>query len=331
MNSFDLYYNFRLATVDDVDAIQQFFKDGWGRYNVVASDRDFLLWMYGRQEYGDNQNVNFVIMETKMGEIAGCIGYVPYSNDKQNLQISPAMMKRQMQIVGEKAHFSFGTNPDTIKPIYEKVFHHETGVIQQFYMLNPDIDEYKIADIKDRIIHKPVKSDLMLTELYDFKEIELWIGENKRIDRLPYKSTEYIKKRYFNHPVYSYRKWVVNGKSGEQKGILFGRVNELFGRRILRIVDYRGDVDSIRYLGEPLLLIMKRENFEYIDWIAITLSKELMKEAGFELLKYEGENIIPNYFEPYVRKNIKLYYQKDKDIIIFKADGDQDRPNRIEK
>lgn len=346
MGSFDKYYNFRLATIKDVDFIMQFFREGWGRYNVIANERDFLLWMYGRHEYGDDHNINFVIMESKDGDIVGCIGYVPYSNEKEFLHISPAMtlikdtgmrplsgvelMRRQMQLVGEKAHFSFGTNPKTILPIYDKVFHHETGVIQQFYMLNPKVDEYRIADIKDKILFKPTPSDFILSEFKDFAEVSQWSIDNKELDRLPYKSPEYIRKRYFDHPVYNYRKWIVKEYPQDTiEAILFGRVVGLFGHKILRIVDYRGNIENIKYLGYPLSKIMEKEGFEYIDWIMISLPEAFMNEAGFALLDHDGDNIVPNYFEPYIRENIKLYYQKNKDILVFKADGDQDRPNRI--
>jgi len=42
--------------------------------------------------------------------------------------------------------------------------------------------------------------------------------------------------------------------------------------------------------------------------------------------------IIPNYFEPFKRINIDLNYaykdlKKDSPVRLFKADGDQDRPN----
>ncbi len=34
------------------------------------------------------------------------------------------------------------------------------------------------------------------------------------------------------------------------------------------------------------------------------------------------------YFDPFLRENIEIWYQKSKEeIVIFKADGDQDRPN----
>ena len=45
----------------------------------------------------------------------------------------------------------------------------------------------------------------------------------------------------------------------------------------------------------------------------------------------EGDIVIPNYFEPFVQKNIAINYFTDSQALenlrIYKADGDQDRPN----
>ena len=54
-------------------------------------------------------------------------------------------------------------------------------------------------------------------------------------------------------------------------------------------------------------------------------------DAGFKLLNYNQNDIVPNYFEPFVKKNINLLFAyktpQNKKIRIFKGDGDQDRPN----
>ena len=73
---------------------------------------------------------------------------------------------------------------------------------------------------------------------------------------------------------------------------------------------------------------MYENQYEYIDLMAGTLPVELMSKSGFVLREPEDTNIIPTYFEPFVQENINIWYQKsDPDIVIFKADGDQDRPN----
>ena len=38
-------------------------------------------------------------------------------------------------------------------------------------------------------------------------------------------------------------------------------------------------------------------------------------------------NIIPTYFNPFIKKNVNIYYEKShKKLILFKGDADGDRP-----
>ena len=40
------------------------------------------------------------------------------------------------------------------------------------------------------------------------------------------------------------------------------------------------------------------------------------------------ENVIPNYFAPFVQENVEIFFHAPNEEIVFcKADGDQDRPN----
>ncbi|EOW3520763.1 hypothetical protein ACOWVB_000374 [Campylobacter coli] len=55
---------------------------------------------------------------------------------------------------------------------------------------------------------------------------------------------------------------------------------------------------------------------------------------GFNLKKQEDKNIIPNYFEPFEKKNILIkfaYKTKVNNYAIFKGDSDQDRPSVLKK
>lgn len=39
-------------------------------------------------------------------------------------------------------------------------------------------------------------------------------------------------------------------------------------------------------------------------------------------------NIMPDYFAPFEQRNIDIYYMSEiEDVILFKGDGDMDRPN----
>ena len=44
---------------------------------------------------------------------------------------------------------------------------------------------------------------------------------------------------------------------------------------------------------------------------------------------HEGATIIPTYFEPFIKKNVKIHFEKSSsELIIFKGDADGDRPSK---
>ncbi len=341
-NKYDELYNFRFATIQDVDKIMTFIHDEWGENHILAYDKKLFLWQYGRSEYGDEESINFILMTDKADCILGIIGFIAY--DENNKCISPAMtmvskkvttplsglefMKRQMQMINEEYHFASGTNKNTILPLYERIFHYYTGIMQQYFILNPEVEAYKIAVVP----HKNIKSDYEihayeLAEIMTFQELQDSFKIQEVYAELPLKSEEFLKKRYFDHPYYIYKKWIVYDGNKEQVGVLFGREIEINDAKILRFVDYRGELHHLQFLGKALLQLIQEKNYEYIDLVASNLSDWNLDKAGFHTLDFDAELIIPSYFEPFLQKNIKNYYQTKTKIVLFKADGDQDRPN----
>lgn len=343
MNRYDDYYNFRLATINDVDDIMSFIGSEWKKDHILAQDKEFFLWQYGRSEYGDLDNINVALLTDKQNEILGITGFIAYSDDKDRFDIAPALtkvkeagllpmtgiefMKRQMELVGERHHISSGTNPKTIKPIYERVFKYRVGVMQQYYMLNDQVKLYNIAKIERKEIVVPTQSGYQLVEFNQLEEVENEFDLSADYDKMPYKSKEYLKKRYFEHPIYKYKKWKIIAAGGDVVALLFGREISINNSKVLRLVDYRGDAEFIYRLGTAIRTIMYQEQYEYVDMMADVLDEKKMRENGFVLLDYGGTEIVPNYFEPFVRENVKIHYENDGDCIIFKAEGDQDRPN----
>jgi len=77
---------------------------------------------------------------------------------------------------------------------------------------------------------------------------------------------------------------------------------------------------------------MFSEGHEYIDILTFGLSDHLLKKSGFNRLDHSQlEIVVPNHFEPFVQKNVKVgFFSNIKnlaDLRIYKADGDQDRPS----
>ncbi|MCI8584228.1 MAG: hypothetical protein HFH13_14025 [Dorea sp.] len=345
-NKYDKLYDFRIATVEDIDNIMKFIHDEWGENHILAHDKKLFTWQYGSSEYGDNTTINVVLMTKKDGEIVGMIGFVPYSDNREHLHISTAitkvssrnvipmsgieLMKRQVSLVGEEANFASGTNPGTILPFFEKVFKHKVGIMQQYFILNEEIKDFKVArpDLSD-YKHTFIETAYSLYEVNGFQELSRRYDLNEMNKHMSIKSPEYVRKRFFEHPYYTYKKWVVMDEKGNGTGVIFGREIEIENTKILRFVDYRGELSHLEKIGSAVHDLIRAEGYEYVDLMASDLTEIKMDEAGFNLLDPDGKTIIPHYFEPFVQENIKNYYQTNYDLVIFKADGDQDRPNRI--
>ncbi len=343
MNKYDEYYNFRLAKIADTDSIMKFISEEWGENHILAKNKTLFLWQHDRSEYNDFENLNYVLMTDKKNNILGIMGFVAYSDEKDKLQISGAIVKvkssgllpmtgvefkkRMGDLIGAKIEFASGVNPITMKPIFEKVLKHKVGVMQQFYMLNPNVKEFKVAYI-DKVEYLPVEdTGYSLKKISDFKAAKEVFDFEIDYEHMSHKSAAFINKRYFQHPIYVYEKWLVQNKEKETKGVLFGRVVDVDGTKVLRLVDYRGNIDDLYCIGKSVMKIIKENNFEYADLMVDYLDVKKMQKAGFFLLDVNGKNIIPNYFEPFERINIKNWYQNSGNVVIFKADGDQDRPN----
>ncbi len=51
---------------------------------------------------------------------------------------------------------------------------------------------------------------------------------------------------------------------------------------------------------------MQEKAYEFIDFYCYGIAHQYLKKAGFSLLSQEDGNIIPNYFEPFERENVKI-------------------------
>jgi len=103
---------------------------------------------------------------------------------------------------------------------------------------------------------------------------------------------------------------------------------------VLRFVDFIGPNEMFPLLQRFVFDLLKANNAEYMDLYSHGIPSILLQKAGFMDRKKRKDLIIPNYFEPFERKNkdIILAYKcslKRPAVRLFKGDGDQDRPSQI--
>lgn len=328
-------YIIRYAANADIPMIQKFIDTNWKKDHILAKDRNFFEWQY------ISDKLDYVLGFDENGKMQGMLGFISYSDGKEK-DIATSMwyaapgcnflgIKLLLFVMeNEKCRtlFSPGINVKSSGGIYRRM-NIKTGVMNQWYRLKKQ-KSYAIAKIVDDSIPEFQNAKTLNLSFYKtMKELEEDFDFSRAVckEMVPYKSPSYIERRYFAHPSYEYK--VFGVKNGEETAtaIIVLRVQEYNGLRALRFIDCIGDIRQISFITREIDRLLDEVNAEYIDMYEAGVPEPVLKEAGWTRLD-ETQNIIPNYFSPYVQRNISIHYcTTDEKIILFRGDGDQDRPN----
>lgn len=346
MNKYDERYIFRLGNISDIDNIMCFIREHWDNTHILSKDRAFFEY-----EFLENNTVNVMLAidrETNTIEaIAGflkCSNTVPreeqdvwgsfwkVNNTTKNMTfLGVELIKRLMDILQCRNHLGIGINPKTTLPLRKVLFHEQTEKMKHYYMLNPEIEDYKIARINKKYNVKADKtiSSINITRLKEMEEVcNVFSLDN--IKNIPYKDFWYIERRYFKHPYYHYQVYGLSQRESPIETLVVLREIEQNDRKIIRIVDCIGNFRLLAGCNDFFNKLMSEKGYEYLDFYNLGIDKEIIITAGFKERDEEDVNIIPNYFEPFEQKNVDIWVRyKDKNTVFCKADGDQDRPRLI--
>ena len=341
MNEFDERYDIRLATVQDIDNIMQFIGTHWRKGHVLSIDRDYFEF-----EFRDEDKVNFILaIDKEKGSIEALLGFVKASKDSDKLDIwgsiwkvnnaqenmnmlGVELQKRLKKLTGCRFHNRIGMNRRTAVPIVRLNLGSTVKKMNHYYMLNNKIDDYQIAHIEEKRVREEGDNLGEIHIIETFNELSTCIDINS-LDAMPYKDEWYVKHKFYDNPK---RKYLVYGiKSAPTKEIeafFVARECEYMGNKVLRILDYYGERKVLISIEDALSRLMEEKNYEYIDFYNYGFESEYLEQAGFYLRENCDKNIIPNYFEPFIKQNVDIWISYDSEgMLFFKADGDQDRAN----
>ena len=337
--TFDDVYDIRLATIKDIPMIMTFIDSHWKKGHIMGNNRAFFEY-----EFVHGDDVDFIIAikkatqtleaifgflrcsKQKNGDIWGSMWKVNDESDNMNL-LGIEIAKRVYDLTGCHYYCGNGANPKTTVPLRKLFFREKTVKMQQFYWLNSNRAEYKIAEINTK--WAPTRKEG--TPRYEVRKFENFESLSKEFNveavrNTPHKDSWYINKRYFHHPVYHYDAYGIYD-GDVVKAIFFTREVSAEGSSVLRIVDYIGEHEMLSGIFDAMESLVKAHNYEYIDFFEFGVDDRFLYDAGFKN-REDDDNIIPNYFEPFVRKNVDIWaHYKLDGTTFFKADGDQDRPN----
>ena len=134
-----------------------------------------------------------------------------------------------------------------------------------------------------------------------------------------------------NDPHFKYDVWAAqeNGKLLAYVVTRTVTAQETGCAAVVRLVDFIGEDSVLPRIGAALDAILNHAGAEYMDCYNAGIPADVWLAAGFTE-RVEGDGcIIPNYLTPPVHENTEYYYftNKPENFVLFKADGDQDRPN----
>jgi hypothetical protein len=331
-------YTIRNCNKEELPLLQKFIDKYWAKDHVFVKSKKLI----------DFQHLNtqpsmynfFIAVDDETQTIDGIIGYIPtsiydtslYNNgdywgaiwkvrdDIQNEEIKMLGLFLLEEILYKKELKSFGAIgvSNIAKQFYQRL-RYKMGILNQYYILREQKTPYTIAQA-------PINTKQTKTfSLNNIKKTDL--NQNIFITPFyrPYKSITFLINRYKHHPIYKYEFWSVLDKC-----LLVTRKVTVNNNSIIRIIDCLGSLNNLPDLYLDFQSLLQIENAEYIDFINYGISECVFENMGFQKLDLNSEIIIPNYFEPYIQKNIEItfaYKAPYADYVIFKGDADQDRPN----
>lgn len=329
-------YSIRLINKTELNELQLFIKLNLNKNHIFVNSNILLNW-----QHGNLNTYNFIIAKNNItDEIDAIMGFIPTSQFDPELKkyndfwgaiwavnksappgLGVSLIKYFLKTYNPVTYGSIGISNDA-KAIF-KIWGQKIGFLKQYYILNPLADYFILQNVF-KTDYMPRKGSFIINEIHSFENITL------KHNYKPAKSINYLVNRFANHPIYNYRFLGIYTNDNILKAILIIRKQFYKNHSCIRIVDIYGDLSQLDNIDNEMIQFLINENSEYIDCLNFGIDEKVFSRLGFNTNNYNENFVIPNYFEPFVNKNIQIDVSIKSDFdnyVIFKADADQDRPN----
>lgn len=336
------FYTIRFCKKDEYNKLVDFIHDYWDENHVFCRNKDIFEFQHGDACEGEYDFIIAVHNETN--EIHAVLGFISSSRYDEGDIKNPVFVAGALWKVRDDIHnneigklgldvlyYLLKKFPDSAyitlglskysQDIYNAL-HFDFGIMNHYYIASSELAEFKIAE------NPVVCVNIQCNTEYELAEVdEVPVGFDTYY--YPTKNANYIKNRYINHPFYKYKLLGVFG-ANDLLSIWVTREIEIEGSKCIRIVDIVGDIGKIGNIGGNIHKYLKACKAEFVDCYNYGIYESIFMTIGFR--KVEGDTIIPNYYEPFERRNVDIHYAacSKQPVVIFKGDCDQDRPNLLE-
>ena len=329
---------FRLARLGEDDAIRDFINSHFDMHLPLINRPEFYNFYFAGPEGGAP---HFAVAESPEGQYLSAAGYIPAGLDPSaGVWVSIWVAAKGHNGVGLELMDALpgllGTPVlacNNIRPATCKLYHFlgwQAERLRHYYRLGaPGPAGWTLA-VPGGSSPLPVPAhDLDLEPVADAAALEaLGLPETPHT---PKKDLWYLQRRYFAFPHFRYDVWAVR-ESGRLLAYAVTRTVSTADTGcapVLRLVDFIGPDAVLPRIGHALDALLRRTGAEYLDCYNAGIDPAVWQQAGLTERKEGDGVVIPNYLTPPLRDNTEYYYfvNRPDNFVLFKADGDQDRPN----
>jgi len=328
----------------DIEDVVRFIDDHWQRGHALVKSRTLLDWQHRNPDGG----YSFVVARQN-GAVIGILGYIstrrfdPALAADNVVWLTTWKVRDDAGVAGlglallqylatHEPHAGIGAiglNPAT-RPIYQALGY-RIGELQHYVLPNSDVRRFALATLTSPpAAAREDAAPLAWQPLSDPNDFKRYAAEPMTTSAVPRKTARYFAARYAAHPVYSYRVFALIDRE-RTVGLLATRLAEHDGHRALRVVDFLGDPNLIARIGPVVQSLVHECGAEYADVYNTGIDTSAFECAGFKRIDPEGADIVPDHFEPFEQRNVRLWFamKAAAGARLFKGDADQDRPNIV--
>lgn len=335
-------YDIHFCRFEELDDLCSFIDKYWKKGHVLTYSKDLFEFQHlvdGKEYY------DFVIARNlETSEIDGVYGFIESQKyDKSRIipniawgaiwKVRDDVHNKEIGKLGLKLLKYIIKNSDTesfaaigISDINKQIvscLNFQVDELSHYYIVNEYTNRHIVA--LNPIIGTTSKARPIKVSLID--NINSIIVEN-HIN--PYKNIDYFKTRYQQHPIFDY-KFLLFIDNERICAVAAVRIIDVKDVKIMRIIDMIGTIDSTISIYDSMQQILQKNNLEYVDCLNYGIDEEIFMSLGFQKAPCNDDTVIPEHLDPLEHKYVSLEfeYMGEKPIIVFKGDGDQDRPNRV--
>jgi len=302
----------------DLPELLRFIDDHWKRGHLFTTHRPLLDWQH-READG---SYSFILARRDAdGDIVGILGFLPTRRFDPALADANTVWLTMWKVRDDAGDAGLGLR--LLRYLSEVEPHVAIGAITPNAATLPIYATlgYRTGELRHyvRLKDTTVVSGLSRTD-----------AETRGDFSPPAKSATYLERRYLRHLVYRYDVTPI-GPAHAAIAFLVTRVAEHEGHRALRIVDFVGPPESFAASGPVLQRLIEDHRADYADVYNAGFDASVFARAGFTIVDPDGPIVVPDHFEPYEHRNVRLWFalKAAAPPILFKGDADQDRPSQV--